>query len=135
MPAGWCTNIVNQPVGTEYDTYHINSIEPDGDGYVMSFRHLDAVYRVNKSDGSIDWKLGGVAQPASLNVVGDSFPAGDQFRGQHDARILSDGSLTVHDNGFIPGNLRAPRAVRFALDLNARTATLAEQKKTGSEDR
>jgi hypothetical protein len=50
-----------------------------------------------------------------------------EFRGQHDARILPDGSLTVHENGFHPGSTRPPRAVRYVIDTTARTATLVEQ--------
>jgi hypothetical protein len=130
VPSAWCGQIVAQPVnGNIYDVYHINSVEPDGSGFVISFRHLDAVYRVD-STGAVSWKVGGVARPESLTVQGDSFPAGDTFRGQHDARILSDGSLTVHDNGYHPGTgtTRPPRGVRFAIDTGSRTATLIDQK-------
>jgi hypothetical protein len=127
VPAAWCTQIIAQPANGVYDTYHINSVEPDGDGFVMSFRHLNAVYRVGAA-GSVTWKLGGVQRSESLTPLNDAAPAGDTFRGQHDARILSDGTLSVHDNGFNPGGLtRAPRAVRFSLDFGAHTATLIQQ--------
>jgi arylsulfotransferase ASST/concanavalin A-like lectin/glucanase superfamily protein len=108
------------------DVYHWNAVEPDGDGYVLSFRHLDAVYRIDKATGAIDWKLGGVPRPESLTVVGDPLSAVSTFCGQHDARVLSDGSLTVHDNGTRCN--RSPRAVRFAIDTTANppTATLLE---------
>ena len=47
------------PTLTEpYDIIHMNSVEDDGDGVVFSARHLDAVYRIDKSTGNIDWKLG-----------------------------------------------------------------------------
>jgi Arylsulfotransferase (ASST) len=103
------------------DIYHWNSVEPDGDGYVLSFRHLDAVYRIERETGDIDWKLGGEFRPERLNVVGDT--RWFTFRGQHDARVLGDGSLTVHDNGT---GLRPPRAARFAINETANTATLLE---------
>jgi hypothetical protein len=125
VPPEWCGAVFN--FGN--DAYHINSVEPDGDGVVMSFRHLDAVYRVRKSDGSVAWKLGGTARPESLGVLDDPLSTGpDVFRGQHDARMLGDGTLTVHDNGFHANSSRGPRAVRYALDTSARTATLVEQK-------
>jgi hypothetical protein len=54
--------------------------------------------------------------------------AGDTFRGQHDARVLGDGTVTVHDNGFHPTAQRPPRAVRFAIDTTVSTATIVEQK-------
>ena len=106
------------------DIYHWNAVEPDGDGYVLSFRHLDAVYRIDKATGAIDWKLGGEARPESLTVVGDPLSAVSTFCGQHDPRVLADGSLTVHDNGS--GCNRPPRAVRFAIDDTSHTATLLE---------
>ena len=107
------------------DAYHLNSIEPDGDGYVLSFRHLDAVYRIDRESGAIDWKLGGVPRPESLTVVEDPLSATSEFGGQHDARILPDGTLTVFDDGTLQN--RAPRSVRFSIDEVNGTATLIEQ--------
>ena len=108
------------------DIYHWNSVEPDGDGYVLSFRHLDAVYRINRGTGAIDWKLGGASRPESLTVVDDPLSAVSTFCGQHDARVLADGSLTVFDDGT--GCNRPSRAVRFAIDDTTAlpTATLLE---------
>jgi hypothetical protein len=126
----WCYQITNQPPGTAYDPYHINSVEPDGDGYLVSLRRMDAVYRINQADGTVAWKLGGVTTARSLTVLGDPLgPAGDLFRGQHDARVLADGSVTAHDNGYHPGSTRPPRAVRYAINTTAMTATLLEQVK------
>jgi VCBS repeat-containing protein len=107
-----------------YDITHINSIEIDGGGLVISLRHTDAVYRIVKSTGEVDWKLGGTTTPESLTILGDDTNAATDFGGQHDARILPDGTLTLHDNGTARG--RAPRAMRFELDTDARTATLVE---------
>jgi VCBS repeat-containing protein len=101
-----------------YDIIHINSVEPDGDGIVLSTRHTDAVYRIDRLTGDVTWKVGGTPRPESLAIVGDDFGA------QHDARILPDGSLTLHDNGTYRN--RPPRALRFTLDTTARTATLVE---------
>jgi hypothetical protein len=42
--------------------------------------------------------------------------------------VLPDGTVTVHDNGFQPDSIRPPRAVRYSIDTNARTARLVEQK-------
>jgi Arylsulfotransferase (ASST) len=62
------------PTGMCYDPYHWNSIEPvvepNGDpGYVMSFRHLDAVYNVNRATNEIVWRLGGEPR-RSTSAVG-----------------------------------------------------------------
>jgi hypothetical protein len=118
-PVWWSQYITNM---FPADPYHMNSVEPDGNGFVVSFRHLDAVIRIDKASGNIVWKLGGTHGPVSLTFNGDTY---GNFGGQHDARMLPDGTLTVHDNGTPQG--RAPRAVRYSIDTVARTATFAEQ--------
>src|SRR6266511_150679 len=115
------------------DAYHWNSIEPTSDGFILSFRHLDAIYRIKKDlgqldDGTIEWKLGGSARPESLTVQQDPVfdtPVSSHFGGQHDARLLDDGTVTLHDNGSNLG--RPPRAVRYQIDTSSKTATLIEQ--------
>ena len=108
---------------TAYDLTHINSVEPDGDGIVISLRHTDAIYRIDRDTGAIDWKLGGTLTLASLTMVGDAH-ADAAFGGQHDARVQGDGTVTLHDNGT--GRGRDPRLVRYAIDPGTRTATLLE---------
>jgi hypothetical protein len=128
VTSGWCGSILTHPSAGVYDAYHLNAVEPVSGGYLVSIRHNDAVYRIKQADGSVDWKLGGTARPESLNVVGDPLASsGDLFRGQHDPRELGDGSVTVFDNGYHPGFVRPPRAVRYAIDTASRTATLVEQ--------
>jgi hypothetical protein len=114
---------IHHPVPQGYDILHWNSIAPDGGSVVASFRHLDAVYKIQKSTGEIVWKLGGTRTPKSLKVKGD--PSGYTFGAQHDARLLPDGTLTVFDNRTTLGNNR-PRAVRFRIDQGAGTATLLQ---------
>jgi arylsulfotransferase ASST len=122
----WRDVNLNFPAGTVYDPWHYNSIEWTGDGFVISFRHLDAVYKIDAvaSTGSVVWKLGGTPRVESLDVIDDPL---DGFSGQHDARWHSDGSVTLHDNGTNgTGPMRQPRAVRYAIDISAGTATLVE---------
>jgi hypothetical protein len=107
-----------------YDIVHWNSIQPAGDSVIASFRHLDAVYKIDKSTGAIVWKLGGTSRPASLNVIGDPFAY--TFGGQHDARLLPDGTLTVFDNRSYLTPSQPPRAVRFRIDEQTGTATLLQ---------
>jgi hypothetical protein len=105
-----------------HDYFHLNSVEPDGDSYIISVRHLDAVYRIDRDTGKIDWKLGGSPHPKSLKVKGDHVQG--PFIGQHDARLEPDGTLTVFDNHVAYGT---PRAVRYRIDAQKRTATLLDE--------
>ena len=106
---------------TAYDIAHVNSIEPDGDSVLISLRHTDAIYKVSRGTGEIEWKLGGERTAQSLTVEGESLV----FGGQHDARLQPDGTVTVHDNRT--GTMLGPRALRFRIDETARTATQVEQ--------
>ncbi len=105
-----------------YDIVHINAVAPYGRGFLVSLRNTDAVYAIDKPSGRVLWKLGGTPTPQSLGIIGDDVP---DFGGQHDVRALSDGTVTLLDNGT--GRGRAPRALRFRIDERAHTATLLEQ--------
>jgi hypothetical protein len=102
-----------------FDPVHINSIEPRGSGeVVISTRHTDAVYGIDRATGEINWKLGGTPTGKSLRVTGD--PATKLLGGQHDVRIDRRGRLTIFDNG--KDRPRRPRVVFYRLDLGQRKA-------------
>jgi hypothetical protein len=112
------------PDPSVYDLVHLNSIFEDGNGgLVVSFRDTNSVVHIRKSDGVVDWKLGGTATLASLKVVGDK-SVGGPLGGPHDARLSPDGTLTVLDNRI--GLKGQPRATRWRINLSNRTATLLE---------
>ena len=119
----WPYVIKHGSAGGYYDIVHWNSIEPHGNSVIASFRHLDAVYKISKSTGAIAWKLGGTTTPQSLAVGGD--PEAYTFGGQHDARLVSDRTLSVLDNRTGLDDPK-PRAVRYRIDQAAGTATLVQ---------
>jgi hypothetical protein len=107
-----------------YDLVHLNSVEPHGKNeLLLSMRATNALYDIDKTTGKILWKLGGTHTPESLLPVGDSHT--QLFGGQHDARVLPDGTITLHDNRTGTGD--PPRGVRFRIDTTTHTATLLEQ--------
>jgi uncharacterized protein YndB with AHSA1/START domain len=112
------------PDGTgAFDVFHLNSAVPDGHGgLVISARHTDSVYRLDRATGAVTWKLGGTKRPQSLRVEGD--PRSPTLRRQHDARVLPDGTVTVFDNR---SGIGSPRAVRFRIDASSHTARWLEQ--------
>ena len=111
-----------------YDTSHWNSVEligEDANRMLLSFRHLDAIYLVDRTTGAIVWKLGGTPTPQSLDVIGDPHEGPTLFGGQHDARMLPNGTITIFDNRTGLGE--PPRVVRYRIDESAGTATLVQQ--------
>lgn len=107
-----------------FDPVHINSIEPRGpDEVVVSMRHTDAIYGIDRSTGDIVWKLGGTKTADSLRIIGD--PAVKLFGGQHDARVEENGDVSVYDNG--KDRPRRPRVVSYRLDAEKGTATYLGQ--------
>lgn len=115
-------DLVNR-LGQPYDVVHWNAEQLDGRLILISFRHLDAIYAIDRKTGRIVWKLGGTQTPQSLRVRHDpqsDYPLG----GQHDVRVQPNGTVTIHDNATGLGF--APRAVRYRIDCRAKTATLVE---------
>jgi Arylsulfotransferase (ASST) len=106
-----------------WDWQHIDSVAPAGDGYLVSMCHTDAIYLVRRSDGAIEWKLGGTQTPQSLTIIGAP-DSSSLFGCPSDARVLPDGTVSVHDNGAFLN--RPPRVLRFQIDPQARTATLVQ---------
>ncbi len=118
-PQWYAAYIAAPPTPCGYDVYHWNAIEPTGTGFILSYRHLDAVYRIDQATGNVEWKLGGSARPESLTVVGDPvFSGGSHFGGQHDARLQADGTVSLFDDGSDLG--RGPR-VAALCDRHDRT--------------
>ena len=108
------------------DVIHMNSIQYDGNGGVLfSARHLDAVYDIDMATGAINWKVGGSPTPQSLKLISSKYPT--NFSGQHFARLLPNGMLTVQDNGTEAKPARSVRALEMKLDLTKRTAAIVQQ--------
>jgi hypothetical protein len=121
-PQRWWDQILagGQPA---LDIQHFNAAQPDGKFLLLSFRHLDAVFKINRNTGGIIWKLGGVHTSKSLKVLKDpdgSYPLG----GQHDVRLLPDGTISIFDNFTNLG--KPPRVVRYRINEKAKTATLVQ---------
>ena len=126
--ARWYQTITSAPValgGEEtYDFFHANAVSVGANVMLLSLRQTDGIYAIDRTTGDILWKLGGTQTPQSLTVVGDPYgnlPLG----GQHDVRLQPDGTITVFDDGTFLD--RPPRAVHYAIDPVARTATFLGQ--------
>ncbi len=106
-----------------YDVFHWNAAEVAGRYMYLSFRHLDAIYKVDRITGKIVWKLGGTQTSKSLKVLKDQrrYPLG----GQHDVRVQPNGTITIFNNRTDLDDA-VPRAERFRINERKGTATLVE---------
>ena len=111
-----------QPEDGPWDYLHLNSIELDHDGgLLLSARHTDTVYKVDRQSGRIIWRLGGKRSDFEV-------PEEAVFRQQHDARRLADGTLSLFDNATNDSEADTqPRGLVFRLDEEAGTAELVRE--------
>jgi hypothetical protein len=101
-----------------YDYFHINSIDVDRDGdFLVSSRNTHTVYKIDRRNGAIIWRLGG---KRSDFVLGPDVA----FGWQHDARRQPDGTLTLFDNAAFPKLRRQSRGIVLRVDERHRYVTL-----------
>ena len=80
------------PNGFPWDTYHVNSVEPYGNGtFLVSMRNTWAIYLVSARTGRIIWTLGG--KHSSFTI-----PSQGEFKWQHDARLQNGSTVTLFDD-------------------------------------
>jgi hypothetical protein len=104
-----------------FDYFHINSLETDHHGNLLiSARNTWALYDIAPQTGALLWRLAGKLSSFALgpNV---------QFAYQHDARWLPNGEISLFDDEGFPPIKPPSRAEVIKLDLQAKTATLANQ--------
>lgn len=105
------------PRTNRFDYFHLNSVDDDGDGLILSARQTSAVYRIEKATGRIDWRLGGLKSDFKMGT-------GTQFALQHDARRQPDGTIRIFDNSSADRGKRS-RSLVLRLDREQKTATVA----------
>ncbi len=100
-----------------FDYCHGNTIEEDTDGHLLlSFRNLNAVYKIDRQTGAVRWQLGG--KTSDFTFTNDP-----GFSGQHDVRRLPNGNLALFDNGNQSAQPQESRAVEYQIDTVSWTAT------------
>ncbi len=108
------------PVGADWDFFHINSVDLDGDGNLLiCSRSTHTVYKLDRS-GAILWRLGGKRSDFRMT-------SGSNFAWQHDARRQPDGTITIFDNGATPAVEKLSRGLILDVNEQAMTATMLRQ--------
>ena len=102
------------------DWTHCNAVGYDTDSNVLlSLRFFSEVTKINRQTGEIIWRMGG--KQSQFSFVNDTY---DGFYGQHDPRRISNGHITLFDNGKAGTPVHPARGVEYALDEVNHTATL-----------
>jgi hypothetical protein len=108
------------PVTPDWDFFHINSVDVDGDGNLLvSGRSTHTVYKLDRG-GAIVWRLGGKHSDFAMG-------GGSTFAWQHHARRQPDSTLSLFDNGATPAVEKLSRGLVLDVDERAMTATLLRQ--------
>jgi hypothetical protein len=109
------------------DVYHCNAIDVDSSGnLLLSSRHTNAIFYIDRSSGEIVWKLGGSDYSKDgadyVQIVDDPETT---FSMQHDARFLPNGDISLFDDHGAGSGVA--RGVEYAVDLDTNVATVAWQ--------
>jgi hypothetical protein len=103
---------------SKVDWTHANAVEQDNDGNILlCTRHFNEITKINRQTGNIIWRFGGKRN--QFTFTNDPL----QFNGQHDIRRLSNGHITIFDNGMYHDPPMA-RALEYSLNETSKTATL-----------
>ncbi len=105
-----------------FDYTHGNSLVMDltaGSVYYNS-RHLNAVMKIQKSNGKVLWKLG-----KGGDFSPDSAAADPWFQKAHGLKVLPGGNILLYDNGL--QERKYSRAVEYSLDEAQKTARIVWQ--------
>ncbi|HKA03125.1 MAG TPA: aryl-sulfate sulfotransferase, partial [Acidimicrobiales bacterium] len=125
----------SSPPTNAVDYMHINAVDYDAatNQVVVTARHLNSIFWIDWSTKKVVRKLGGQGtnpdNPAVFTFTGGDVNA---FALPHDGRLNPNGHLTAFDNQAAPKGNGNPRAVEYALDAQAKTATLLWQRPLGA---
>jgi Arylsulfotransferase (ASST) len=112
---------VEPPKFPPFDIDHSNSLQVLSDGsYVVSWRNVGEITKIDRSGHAI-WRFGGPHN--EFTISGD--PLGG-FSAQHYARITSQGTMVLYDNGWRHSPPES-RGVEYRLDESAKTATMIRE--------
>lgn len=105
------------------DYFHFNSIaiDPNDQNFVISARHTNQIYKINRTNGQIIWRFGG--NNDDFNLTGNSI-----ISHTHHATILNNGNLLLFDNG-VTKNPQQTRIAEFELNETNLTANLVYEYK------
>ena len=102
--------------GANVNWTHGNSLALDGGTLLVSFRSLNEITAIDRSTGTVRWRMGGLRN--QFTFLDTPMPA---FARQHGVRVTTGGLLQLLDN---MGDPQASRAERYLVDTAAKTVRL-----------
>ncbi len=127
----WIQNqLCSQSNGGLYELTHYNSVELYQDSFILlSSRSMGEIDKISLNTGNIKWRFGGennqftfIGTDPDLKLANDGITY--YFSGQHDARIIANGNLTLFNNDNNLTNPIQSSAKEYKLDEVNKTATL-----------
>ena len=103
------------------DYFHFNSITIDSNdnNFIVSAKHMNQIYKINRTTGEIIWRFGGSND--NFNLTGNK-----TISHPHHATILANGNLLLFDNGVTKTPKQA-RLVEFDIDENSFSANITNE--------
>ena len=105
------------------DLIHGNAIEvtPDGNALLLSPRNLNEITKVDRNTGNIIWRLNG--NNNMFEFVDDTLG----FSMQHDCRVMSNGHVSIFDNGSNHPSPKYSSIVEYDIDTENFIAPLVRR--------
>lgn len=109
------TRLADDSVTNAIDYMHMNTvaIDPNDGNYVLSFRSLSALIKIDSTTGDIIWILGGEGDEFNLTEE-------QQMSYQHFPYFFDENTITVFDNG---NDYEQTRILEYVLDEETKTLT------------
>ncbi len=87
--------------GSVWDYFHVNAAAPDGDSILISARSQSTIYRIDRKNARVKWRLRGDGLKPKTNSF--KMGPGTSFGYQHDMTRLPNGNISLLDNGSANG--------------------------------
>ncbi|MCB9744947.1 MAG: aryl-sulfate sulfotransferase [Alphaproteobacteria bacterium] len=113
-------SVDGEPQDPLYDWTHANSLvlTPDGQSWLVMFRHWDNVIKIDRATGTEDWYLGG-----PYDTLGLDSRSPDAFSHAHFSEATED-HLLIFDNHLHRDDGHS-RVVRYSMDPDAEATPVA----------
>ena len=106
----WDDFAIPQAKDNQFDVFHMNAVDLDGDSIVISLRHTDAIYKIDRDSGDIVWKLGGTPTPRASRSSTTPMPPTRSA-----ASTTSASSATARSPPTTTGSSRVGRHARSTM--------------------